>query len=422
MSFMKKLLAVLGLFAGMGGLVCAETALTVDAAVESALKNNISVERSKLSLSTLERKSGKSWNELFPSLSVGAGVSKGNKADTATAYGMASVSLSVSPAIIQSINQARLNYEAGRISYDTALRDVELSVRKAFYSLIYEREYVELLKKNLTTAEKQYQQTLANQKVGLVPELDVLSAQVALENIRPNLASAEVSFQNDIAAFKQTLGIDQKESISLDGTLDDALALKSIDLSSVSVASPTVAALEKKLELARVSKSLAWSSACLPTFSLSWNYKPTGLLKDGAEFEDAGYASASVTLPLDGFLPWTSMNEAVQSANDSVKDLELQLASARTSLTLNVDSLLRSIDKSHTTLAARKLNVQLAEKTYAMMEDAYRRGTKDLLTLQNSGDSLDEAKVTMMKESYTLLAAVLDLEYAVGVPFGTLGR
>jgi hypothetical protein len=56
------------------------------------------------------------------------------------------------------------------------------------------------------------------------------------------------------------------------------------------------------------------------------------------------------------------------------------------------------------------------------MEDAYRRGTKDLLTLQNSGDSLDEAKVTMMKESYTLLAAVLDLEYAVGVPFGTLGR
>lgn len=419
---MKKLLTVVGLIAGMGGLVCAETALTVDSAVESALKNNISVERSKLSLSSLERKSGKSWNGLFPSLSVGAGVSKANEADTVSAYGMASVSLSVSPAIIQSINQARLNYEAGRISYDTALRDVELSVRKAFYGLIYEQEYVGLLKKNLATAEKQYQQTLANQRAGLVPELDVLSAQVSLENIRPNLASAEVSFLNDLASFKQTLGIDQSETIALSGSLDDALGLKAIDLSTLSVASPTVAALEKKLELARVAKSLAWSSACLPTFSVSWNYKPSGYLKDGAEFADSGYASASVTLPLDGFLPWTSMNEAVQAADDSVRDLELQLASARTSSSLNIDSLLRSIDKTHTTLAARKLNVQLAEKTYAMTEDAYRRGTKDLLTLQNSGDSLEGAKVTMMKESYTLLAAVLDLEYAIGVPFGTLGR
>ena len=42
--------------------------------------------------------------------------------------------------------------------------------------------------------------------------------------------------------------------------------------------------------------------------------------------------------------------------------------------------------------------------------------------MQDASDSLVEAKVSLKKEEYTLIAAVLELEYAVGVPFGTLGR
>jgi outer membrane protein TolC len=105
-----------------------------------------------------------------------------------------------------------------------------------------------------------------------------------------------------------------------------------------------------------------------------------------------------------------------------VRDAELELADARVSERLERETLSRTIENSRALIKARTLGVTLAERNYALTEDAYRHGTKDILSLQDASDSLVEAKVSLKKEEYALIAAVLELEYAVGVPFGTLGR
>jgi len=56
-----------------------------------------------------------------------------------------------------------------------------------------------------------------------------------------------------------------------------------------------------------------------------------------------------------------------------------------------------------------------------MTLNAYNHGSKDLLTLQNSADSLLSAKINLMQQKYTLISAVLDLENTLGIPFGSLG-
>jgi outer membrane protein TolC len=89
---------------------------------------------------------------------------------------------------------------------------------------------------------------------------------------------------------------------------------------------------------------------------------------------------------------------------------------------METSSLVKKIAQSRSALESMRLNETLAEKTYRLTEEAYRFGTKDILSLQSARDSLAQARLDVSKEAYTLRAAVLDLEYALGVPFGTLGR
>ena len=419
---MKPFYAALGLIAFSVGLLGAETVLTVDKAVETALARNISVERSKIAYDALGRKASTAWNVFVPSLDAGAGVSRSSATDVKSYYGSVSASLGISPSVIKSIEKAKLDYEAGRITRETAIRDVELSVRKAFYTLIYERENAALIEATVATARKQYEQTLEKQRAGLVPEVDLLSAQVTLENLKPDLESAKNALTNDTASFKRLVGIEQIEEISLEGSLDDALALGDIDLTGVNAVSPSVAKLEKSLEVAKVQKDITAVGLRTPTLSLGYAYKPSKTDVEGSEWEDAGSVSASVTFALDGFLPFSSDAETIRAAKDTVRDTELALADARVSERLERETLLRTIENSRASIQARALGVTLAERNYALTEDAYRHGTKDILSLQDAADSLEEARVSLKKGEYTLIAAVLELEYAVGVPFGTLGR
>jgi outer membrane protein len=359
---------------------------------------------------------------LVPSIDVGTGVTRSSVSESKTYYGSVSASLSFSPALFSSIEKTQLQYEAGKIDRETALRDVELSVRKAFYAIIYEREYVAQLEKSVETAQLQFTQTAAKQKAGLVPEVDLLSAQVALENLKPSLESARISLANDIESFKHMLGIEQAETISLDGSLDDAMLIGEIIFTNVSGTSSAVALLEKSLEIAKATKTGTLAGMYLPTVSLSYVYKPTAADLSGSTWTDSGYVALSASIALDNFLPFSSGAESIRDAGDLVFDLELRLADARISETLERESLARSIEQSRSAIKARKLSLTLAERNYELTNQAYRSGTKDILSLQDSADSLKEARVALLKDSYALLSAVLDLEYAMSVPFGTLGR
>ncbi len=396
--------------------------MTVESAVAMALERNVSAERSRIAFEALKRTSDTAWNVAIPSITASGGVRSGTDSGI-TSYSMAvNASLAVSPSILKAVDKLRLDYESGAITRETALRGIERSVRKAFYGILYEKAYVSMLEGTVAQAQRQYDQTLAKQRSGLVPEVDALSARVALEKLKPALESARTALLGDMAAFKRLVGVDQTETVELDGSLSDALVSGEVDLSGVPFSSAAVAKLEKELEIARTVASATKGSYLLPTLSLGYSYNPTKTSVSGSEWEDAGYLSASVSLALDGYLPFSSAANAIKASKDAVRNAELALADERVSAAIERDSYLREIDRSLASLSALRLAEELAERTYALTSEAYRSGTKDFLRLQDASDSLTEAKTNLMKEEYALIAAVLDLEYATGVPFGTLGR
>ena len=411
----------------------AANALSVDEAVELAKKNNISIAREQITLSAAARANSHSWNSISPTASVSASSSipvdslSDEESKYTASYGIsATVSLSLSANLFTSIHGAKINYESGKLSFDDAVKSVELSVREAFYGLLYEQENIVLQEKNLEIAKTQYNNNLARYNQGRLSEIDVLSAEVNYKSKIPTVESARTTFLNDLDSFKQAVGLPTDEKIELEGSLDDLINLNEIKVDSENVKSSSVKLLEYKLASAKNSVWEKRFSAFAPSLSasLNWSDKSWYVGYDGTA-PDATKSTAlslSATIPLDGVLPWSSRNDAIDSAKDTLKDLELQKNNEMKNLKRTVDSSLRSIRQSQEAISYKQANVTLAQKTYDMTAEAYNRGTKDLLTLQDANTSLLNAQVTLKSETLTLIKAILELENTIGVPFGTLGK
>ena len=399
--------------------------LTVDEAVELAKKNNVSVARSQITLDAVARAKAHSWNSMSPSASVSASstvpidaLSDSDSNYTASFGVSATVSVSLSANLFTSMNAAKIAYESGKLTFDDAVKSVELGVREAFYGLLYERENIILQERNLEIAKTQYNNNLAKYNQGRLSEIDVLSAEVNYKSKIPTVESARTTFLNDLASFKQTLGLHLAENIELAGTLDDLINLNEISVDVKTVQSSSIKMLEYKLEDAKNSVLEKRFSAFAPSLSASFNWS------DGTASDAQKPASLkfSATIPLDGVLPWSARNDAIDSAQDTVKDLELQLDNEKKNLARTVMSSLRSIKQSQESIKYKQANVTLAQKTYDMTAEAYNRGTKDLLTLQNANTSLLNAQVSLKSETLTLIKTILNLENTIGVDFGTLGK
>ena len=397
--------------------------LTVDDSVQRAVTGNISLKEDAITLNAAKRTATYSWNGVSPTLSASGNLSKSNTSDTDTAYVRGSVSVSLSPSLFTTIQSAKLNYEKGELDYASAVRTIELNVRKSYYSLLYEQEKITLDERNVESTKKQYESNLAKYNSGALSQLDVLSTQVTYQNSQLSLESAKVSWQNDIATFKQLLGIPLSTEIVLAGSLEAVLTVPEITLEGVEQNSTTITSLEKQVEIADTSLLATRFSAYGPALSFSWTYQPTASSGDNyGEWSDKGSVSLGVSIPLDGWLPWSTGALSVAAKKDSVETLKLQLEDAKTTFAADTQSYLRKIAQSKASITQRKASIDLAQKTYDMTLTAYNHGTKDLLSLQSASDSLLSAKVNLMSEAYTLASAILDLENTIGVPFGTLTK
>ena len=398
--------------------------ITVEDAVVLAADNNISLKRQKITLDALDKRNKTSWNGVSPSFSASGGLNLplGGDAGSYSYSFSGSVRLSLTPSLYTSIKEARLKYESGKTSYEEAVRQVELNVRKLFYNLLYTNESIALQKRNMETARLRYENNRDKYNLGQLSELDLLQSQYSYESQRPTIESAEIAYQNNMASFKQTLGIPQNENIELSGALSDAIPPESFTVTQTVEALPSVKKIQTSIEQQKNSLLSTRFSAYGPTISALYTYGKQGSGRTEGLESTGNVIQLSLSIPLDGFLPWTNGALNVEAQKASLKDLELQLENEKTTASLSLQNSIKNILQKQSQMEMLNRNVEIAQKSYDMTLTAYNHGSRDLLTLQNASDSLLKAKTDRESHIYNLICAVLDLENTLGVPFGSLGN
>jgi outer membrane protein TolC len=404
-----------------------EIRLDIDTAVDLALNNNLALKVSRIDLVTKKRANQHSWNVFLPSVSLGTGLtgSGGSRALSASSpwdlSASISASLPLSAAGIYSMQQTRAFYDAETINFSDARKELERYVKKGFYHLIILNEKKKLIEQNIETAQKRYDQARANYENGIVSELTMLSAQVTLENLKPDLEEAKVEYEIAAMGFKQMLGLDNNASLSFEGSIEPKmLVLETGELSKKHLEKRLdIQSALKEIEILQVERKLTGAEEYTPTLSLSYTFRAgvndpfrADWGSPGSRYDSNTFGIA-LSFPIDGFLPGSSSDITMKTIDDEIEKARLDLAQKRQLAEVEIASIVLKLNKSSRTMKALEKNVLLAQKTYDLTEQQYNTGVAALLEVEDAYATLQEAKINILEERYNYLIGLFDLEYAL---------
>ncbi len=429
--------------------------LDIDTAVKLAMENNLGLQAESIDLGIKKRGADNALNAIIPTVEIGGSLIRTNKATTVSglapvgtpvmgAYdyvagysvdvpqwavsGSISASLALNAGLFEAMKTLKLKYAEGQITYEKAKAQLERDVRKNYYSILLLTENITLMEGNLSAAERRVQQAEANFRAGLVPELTVLQARVSAENLKPALAELRNALDTSLAGFAMTLGLPRGTKLALDGAAESEYVTLEGDklVASATSSQLDIQGLKQSIAAMESTRKATFFQVYTPTLQLYWNADPT--LSDpwknswvSSDWEQqSGMFRATLGFRLNGLLPVSSEASGLKEMDDNIRKLNIALAQTVRGMELEIDSTILKLEKSRTSAEALALNVELAERAYRLSEDAYRAGAKDLLDVQNAELELQKAKLEVLKEKFNYVTGLLDLEYAVGVPFGTI--
>jgi outer membrane protein TolC len=447
--------------------------LSPDEAVSIALKNNLSLQSGALTLDTKKRKSDLVWNQFLPDLSARGTLIRQNEATTSSGIqavaptGLVSslslppgrslppgadvylsvpysadlpqwslsanfsASLTLSAALGAGIQAIRRDYQTGLLTYDKAKIQMERDVRKSYNNMLLLEESIKVRQDSLAAAERQVAAAQANYNSGLSPQLTLLQAQVNRDNLKPDIEEMENQYKMAMANFAMSLGLPYDTPFEL-VPVEEAVGFVSLDMkeliSEASRKKPDILELKANilyLQSARTAQSL---QSRTPYLRFDWGLSPSF---GGDPFKDewgdkdnwADRGNFSITLgwqSLNGLFPFTKEGQALKDLDNQIQGANIGLTQMIQGTELEIYNTVLSLEKTQSSIEARNRTVELAERSYSSTEEAYRAGLQDFNSVQNAEEALRQARMGLVQQHFNYLNSLIDLEYAIGVPFGTL--
>ncbi|MDR0642041.1 MAG: TolC family protein [Treponema sp.] len=449
--------------------------LTVEDAVGLALKNNLSLQAGAIALDTKKRASDLVWNQFLPDLTVAGGLRRQNKASSISgmaplpwqsgmaalgltqnsveldipgmgtaygymmpysatapqwaAYGSFSASLTLSAALFAGIEAIKADYEAGLVTYEKARLQTERDLRKAYNEMLLLIENIGLLRESYAAAERQVATAQANYRAGLAPELTLLQAQVSRDNMRPSIDQAENGLALSEARFAMTLGLPYETRFEL-VPAEGKTGFISLDLAELIAEAarnkPDIRELQRQLGLLEKTRKARSLQAKTPFLKFDWSLNPA--LADPFKnswfkknnWNDGGTFSITVGIGLNSLFSFTKEGQAIKDIDNQIKTTANGISQMIRGTELEIYNTLLSLEQVQVTVEAQGKTVAMAEQSYKLTDEAYRAGLQDLLQVQNAELQLRQARLEILKQEFNYRNGLIDLEYAMGLPFGTL--
>ena len=418
--------------------------LTVDQAVEFALKNSNSMKSADIDLAMKERAGKYGWNVLLPSVNATATMnrsssdsleSKGDPASMQTESlhwtGIVGVSASwnFSFAYIEQIRIAKKNYEVGRLSFEKSQREIKVNVQKLFYGLLLQQENLRLQKTSLENSRQRYIQAETNYKNGAVPEIRLLQAQVAYQNMKPTVSKLEKEFMASIDTFAFLIGYPVGTEIQLSGSINPEYIEADYDklMNLYSSCNLDLQNLDKNIEIAKMGLTAANLGAYVPSLALNYSYTP--MLTNFLDADKGGYPSGgdwkdlngsfSLTLAwnLTNLLPFSANRQQAADTKATIQKLEVNRNMLLENQKINVRKAVNTLVDAREQIDVMSRNIGLAQRSYEMTARSYRNGTTELLDLRDAEDQLNKAKLGLANQKFNYISALLDLETELNVEF-----
>lgn len=428
--------------------------LTVDDAVNYALKNNQSLKSAAIDLEIKKRANSNSWNTFLPTVGVSGTAARTTDIDSTlqsangslqmmnligtlhpesripasslyedeeklhwAVVGNVGVSWAFNLAMVSQIQIAKKQYESGLISYDTSCTKMEMNIRKLFYGLLIQQENLKINKDSLANAKARYEQAEINYRNGLTPELQVLNSQVTYENKKPDVLKAENQLSQSFDTFAFLLGLPYGTKIELKGDInpEDVIVDASELVNDYISSSNEILSMKKTIEIAKLGLNAKKLSVFTPSLAVNYSYNPLfysfGEWKSGSDISDNGSLSLTIAFSdVLSWLPWSSASQGIKDIKQQIAQAELGYEQLVNNAEVEIHKLVDNLEVAKVNIQSMEANVALAQKAYTSTLRAFNNGTQEWLSVRESDASLQQARLGLMNEKFNYISAVLDLE------------
>jgi outer membrane protein len=409
-------------FAVSGQVIAAGETLTLQHAIDIALKNQPSILAGRSTVRANEATIGQAQANYYPQLTASGSynrispITSGIGTGTTSKYDEYISTLKLNQTIFdfgKTPTQVRinsLNTESSRFDLDNTLNAVVFNVKQAFYNVLQANRNRDVASESVKQFQQHLDQAQGFYSVGTKAKIDVTKAEVDLSNARLNLIKAENQIRLSRVTLNNAMGIPDVPDYNLQDNLSYTKYGLSFEeaLSTVYNQRPDLQALIKKKEAAKSSIDLA-RKEYFPVLSGNANYIYSG---NGFPLNNGWNYGVSLSIPLfSGFdtkykIAQAQANYDTISANEQSLRLDVysQLQQAYLSL--------RQADES---ISTSELTVRQATENVELATGRYRAGVGSPLEITDALVGLNNAKVAYTQALTDYKNAQANIEKAIGV-------
>jgi outer membrane protein len=300
--------------------------------------------------------------------------------------------------------------------------DVVLQVREAYYAAALAAQAEAIVAASVELASEHLARVRLVQESGQASELDVLRAEVELDNLRPQLVQAENARQLALLNLKRLVNVPADAPVVLTTSLTasdpslpapDAVQLPPLAQAdallsrraAVRAAEERIAMREEQADIAR--------SAFLPTVALTGNFQrqafPTGFMPE--DWRDDWNVGFAVSWPLfQGFRRGAELD----AARAEVRQAELAAVQLREGVRVEYEQASGELERAKSQIAAAQKTVSQAERVYELTELRFREGLATQLDVSDARLALQQARMNQVTAQHDFYRALARAERALG--------
>jgi outer membrane protein TolC len=304
------------------------------------------------------------------------------------------------------------NEKAAKHTVDDARELVVLVVGNQYLLMLADAARLQTAQAQFTTAKAVFDRAVDMKKAGVSPQIDVLRAQVEMQQRQQRVLAAQNQLEQQRMALERTIGLPVTQQIELTDTVPyGPLPELNIEeaLQQAYSHKPEYLAAQSRVRSAEMQVKAAKSES-LPTLDLSGDY--------GAIGSNIGSARATFTVGAGLRIPIFQggrVRADVLQAESTLRQQRLRLEDLRARIEFDVRSALLDVKTSEEQIAVAKQSVELSNEQLKQAQDRYAAGVAGSLEVVQAQEAVTAANETYIQALYLNNVAKLSLARGLGV-------
>jgi outer membrane protein len=402
--------------------------------IDYALKNNIQVQKSKITLEQSEVATKLAKAQLFPNLSASVNQNFSNSpllvgGGTANSYtGTYGISSSLllfdGGKTLTNIRQQKLLEQIDQYNVQNSQKSIQFSILQAYLQILYAAESVNIDSTTVQVSKFQFERGEGMLKAGSISKVDLAKLESQFSSDKYQLVVAKNTLETRKLTLKQLLELTVTDELNISiPTLNEVNILKPLPAlqhiyeTSLNVM-PQLKSSKLNLEVAGLETEKA-KAGYLPKLSLNasvgTSHSSLSSYNLGQQLQDRFNEGIGLTVSIPIFTN-RSTKSAVETSRLAEKTSRLNLQDAQKTLLTEVESSYQDALSAQSQYISAEEKVKALQISYSLIEQQFNLGMKNTLELLTEKNNLLSAQQSLLQAKYLSIMNVQMLNLYQDLP------